>query len=221
MKPLILITSVINTPNTSLSYCSNRSVYTREERFEQTKKTIETIRLKIPDCNIFIVECSDFTENEKDYFENTCEYIMNLWKHKELHKDIFGISKALGEGTMTIKALEYIIENNISYNNLIKISGRYWLTDKFSYEIFNNNNMIFKKINGNDDNILTLFYKIPKEYVKILYDFLRNHIDDMKKCIGFEVLFALFTKQFDNINYINNIGVAGMVSVTANEYYEG
>ena len=48
MNNLILITSVINTPNKPLSYTKNRSVFTRNERFEQTKKTILTVREKVP-----------------------------------------------------------------------------------------------------------------------------------------------------------------------------
>ena len=36
MNNIILITSVINTPNKPLSYSKTRSVYNRRERFEQT-----------------------------------------------------------------------------------------------------------------------------------------------------------------------------------------
>ena len=39
---LILITSVIDTPNAPLSYTNTRSVFTRQQRFEQTKKSIQT-----------------------------------------------------------------------------------------------------------------------------------------------------------------------------------
>ncbi len=38
MKNLIIVTSIINLPNTPLSYSPTRTIYTREERFEQTKK---------------------------------------------------------------------------------------------------------------------------------------------------------------------------------------
>jgi len=69
---IILITSIINTPNTPLSYIKTRSIYTREERFEQTKRTIKTIREKIPDNKIMLVECSQLTDSEADYLrENT------------------------------------------------------------------------------------------------------------------------------------------------------
>ena len=42
MINLVLITSVINTPNKQLSYSKIRSVFNRNERFKQTKKTIKT-----------------------------------------------------------------------------------------------------------------------------------------------------------------------------------
>ena len=45
---LVLITSVVCTPNIPLSYINTRSCYTHDERFEQTKKTIKTIKEKIP-----------------------------------------------------------------------------------------------------------------------------------------------------------------------------
>ena len=49
---IVLITSVINPPNKPLSYVKNRSVFTEDERFEQTKKTIKSIN-KILNCKIF------------------------------------------------------------------------------------------------------------------------------------------------------------------------
>lgn len=220
---LVLVTSVINTPHTPLSYCPNRSTYSREQRFQQTQKTIASIREKIPDCLIFLVECSELTEEEKNYFENNCEYIMNLWNISEIHSSIFGMSKALGEGTMTIKALEYIIDNKIQYNNLFKISGRYWLNNTFRYDIYDNNKLIFKKLNGNIGNILTLLFKIPYIYTKLLLKFLKEHVHLMYQCIGYEVLFGIFIKNItDNeIIFYDTLGVEGYVSISINEFYVG
>lgn len=68
MNNIILITSVINTPNKPLSYSKTRSVYNRNERFEQTKKTIQSVKEKLPNIKIMIVECTDFNDNEKRFF---------------------------------------------------------------------------------------------------------------------------------------------------------
>ena len=90
----------------------------------------------IPDCAILLVECSDFTEEEKTYFENKCDYVLNLWHVNELHSCIFGTSKSLGEGTMTMKALQYITDNQIEYQNLFKICGRYCINSQFNYDAY-------------------------------------------------------------------------------------
>jgi len=220
MNNLVLITSVINTPNKPLSYSKVRSVFTREERFKQTKKTIDCVKEKIPNCKLMIVECTDFTEEEKSYFEKECDYVLNLWERKELHPKIFGKSKSLGEGTMTIQALQCLTDKEFKFNNLFKICGRYWLNDDFDYDIFNNNNLIFKKINGNVNNIFTSFFKIPSNNVSILLDFLLQTEIHMKNMIGYEILFGHYLKHINymNVNFINDIGYEGQVTVCGSKY---
>lgn len=217
MTNLVLITSVVNTPNKPLSYTTIRSLYTREERFEATKKTIESVKLLIPDCKIIIVECSDLRDYELDFFNNNCDYVLNLWDKKELHDNIFGLSKSLGEGTQTIMALTYINNNNIKYDNLFKITGRYYLNNNFKYDNFNNTKIVCKMIEGNKDNIVTSLYKLPYTKVKDFHDFLINNIDKMKICVGYELLFGLFISKYDNIQFYNTIGVSGRVCCDYNE----
>ena len=215
MSNLVLITSVIDTPNKELSYSKIRSVFSRRERFEQTKKTIQSIKEKISNCKIIVVECTDFNEEENNYFKDNCDYLLNLWNDKNLHDYIFGISKSLGEGMMTIKALQYIQQLNLEYNYLYKISGRYWLNNNFKIQNIQDN--VFKKINNNTNNILTALYKIDKESVNKLLYFLVNNIENMKKCIGYEVLIAHFVKNIDK-KLVDLIGLSGFVTVCGSEY---
>ena len=215
MDNLILITSVINTPNTSLSYSKVRSVFTRKERFEQTKKTIQSIKKHLPNSKIIIVECSHLIEEETSYLKNNCDYILNLWNKKELHGVIFGKSKSLGEGTMTIEALKYIEKLNLEYQYLYKISGRYWLNENFKIENIQNN--VFKRINKSENNIFTALYKIDKKTVEKLVFFLINNIENMKNCIGYEVLMSQFVKNIDK-ELLDIIGLSGFVTVCGSEY---
>ena len=143
-----------------------------------------------------------------------------MWDRKEVHEKIFGISKSLGEGTMTIEALEYIKKNQIQFNNLFKICGRYWLSEKFDYKIYDNSNIMFKKIRGNIKNIFTSFYKIPKNNVNILLDFLKDNEIFMKRGIGYEVLFSKFLNhiKYANTIFIDNIGYEGQVTVCGSNY---
>ncbi len=221
MNNLVLITSVICTTNIPLSYTNNRSVYSHEERFEQTKKTIESIKEKIPNSKIFIVECSELNVQQHDYLIQKCDYFLNLYTNELIRDCTRSASKSLGEGTMTLVALKYIIDNNIAFDSLIKISGRYWLSNKFDYMNFNNNDIIIKYIENNKDNVFTALYKLPKSSVTNYKTFLEGRLNDMKNCIGYEILFGIFIKtETKLIKNIDPIGLEGYVSV-AKEFYSG
>ncbi len=220
MNNLVLITSVIKTPNIPLSY-GVRSIYTSEQRFEQTIKTINSVKEKIPNSKIFIVECSELNEEQNDFLIKNSDFFLNLYDNDEIRKNIYSISKSLGEGTMTHFALDYIIQNNINYDNLIKISGRYWLSETFDYNNFHNSDVVIKYINNNMKNVFTGLYKIPKKCVEKLKVFLQNSYSKMVNCIGYEVLFAEFlTTLSENKISLNPIGLKGHVSVST-DFYNG
>ena len=215
MSNITLITSVVNTPNIPLSYIQTRSIYTVDERFEQTKKTIQTIREKIPNNKIFLIECSQLTPNQRDYFTQNTEIFINIYyspNHKLINR-MFTPSKSMGEGTMTIVALEYLFENNIIFDNLFKISGRYWLNDNFNYELYNNNYSVIKYINNDVNNALTALYKLPKSLLNQWYVFLLNSEQNFINCIGYEEIFAHFLQAVETKQSIEKIGISGNISV--------
>jgi hypothetical protein len=156
-----------------------------------------------------------------NYLIKNSDYFLNLYNNEQIRNNTSHISKSLGEGTMTLCALKFIINNNIEFENLIKISGRYWLSEKFNYTNFNNNDIVIKYIENNKHNVFTALYKLPKTSVFNFIKFLENRIDDMINCIGYENLFANFI-QSENFNIINvnPIGLDGYVSV-AKEHYSG
>lgn len=212
---LVLITSIINTPNTSLSYTDTRSVYTPEERFAQTKKTIESIRKKIPNSKILMVECSDLDIEKYTYLNSKCDYFINLINDKV--DACHSISKSLGEGTMTIAAFEFI--KNIEYEQLFKLSGRYWLSDDFNYDNYNNDFIVVKSNDISDiDNINTCFYKLPKNITHTFYDHLLSSIPLMHDCTGYEYIFGSFVNNMNNIKLVDNLGVEGFISVSLNSF---
>lgn len=216
MNNLVLITSVICIENKPLSYTNIRSVYSHLERFEQTKKTIQTIREKIPNSKIFLVECSRLNDDIINYLIQNSDYFLNLYEDEIIRKNTTGLSKALGEGTMTRCAIKYIKDNNIQYDNLFKITGRYWLSNNFNYNNFNNNNIIIHYINGDVNNTCTSLYKLHKINIDDFMDFLTRNVHLMFQCIGYEVLFAIFLKEpkLNNIIHLNKIGVNGYISVS-------
>lgn len=211
---LVLITSVIYTSTNKLSYTPHRSVYTPEQRFEQTKKTIDSVRSYIPNSKILFVECSMITDMMKQYFEETTDYFINLYENKKILDASTSNSKSLGEGMMTIGAIEYIIKNDIIFDNLYKISGRYHINNNFNWNEFDNNNIVAKSINNDINNIATVLYKIPNRHITNLYNFLCNSINQMMECIGYEVLFSQFINRYIlDVKFIEYIGISGYLSV--------
>lgn len=212
---IVLITSLINTPtNIPWSYSKTRSVFNREERFEQTKQTIKSIKERISNYKILIVECTDFIEEERNLFFKECDYVLNLWERNDLHSNFFGKSRSLGEGTMTIEAIKYLQDKKIKFNNLFKISGRYWLSERFNYNNYNNNKLICHKIKNNIDNIDTWLYKMPYSFVNTWKEFLLNNKKLMINCIGYEVLFGLFLK-YINYNEVVFYEIMGCKGINA------
>lgn len=214
MKNLVLITSVIKTPSAPLT-TGIRSYYTWNERFEHTKKTIETVKEKVPDAEIMIVECSDLEGDMLEYLVQNCTYFLNLY-HTPMRDNMFTQSKSLGEGTMTMCAYEYIRERGLSFDNFIKISGRYYLSEDFRYEEFDNECAVIHYIEGDVSNVLTALYKIPARCLEPWCIFLQNHYHLMVAAIGYEVLFAEFMKRVEGhvvVKPMSVIGVRGYVAV--------
>ena len=129
MTSLFLVTSAIYT---SYGKCST------EERIEQTKETIKSIRTYAPDSNIvlldageksadidFDVKLIDYTTNPNIQFHFQ-EYLSN---NNDLEPEI--IIKSLLEIIM----FENYLKNNPveNYSRIFKLSGRYKLNSKFNY----------------------------------------------------------------------------------------
>ena len=220
MENLVLITSIIKPPNTPLSY-GIRSIYTPHQRFEQTKLTIQTIQEKIPNSTIFIVECSDLDEEQTNYFLQNSNYFLNLYNYENLRANMHSDSKSLCEGTMTICAMDYLLQNNIKFDNLIKISGRYYLSENFDYNNFNNDKLVIKYIDNDRTNAFTALYKLPRICIESFKLFLQNNVNKMMSYVGYEIIFAEFIKsqEINKIN-INPIGLKGNLSVS-NDFYDG
>ena len=129
----------------------------------------------------------------------------------------------MGEGTMTIYAIDFIFKNNIKFDNLFKISGRYWLNDKFNYMDYENKSNNIIKMTDDLTSIFTCLYKLNYETTFHWLKYLINSENDFINCIGFENIFGLFLLYQNNKLFINKeekpIGINGYISC-ANEYID-
>lgn len=201
MSNLIIITSVINTHPSPLSY-GQRSVYSPQERYEQTLKTIESCN-KIPSGYKMLIETSDLDKKMEDDLKSKVDFYVNFNQDKNIKDIIDSPHKGRSEATQIINAIKLIGYG--LYENIYKISGRYWLNDNFNYDNYDNDENIFKTA---PNNLVTAFYKINKTSYQ-------TYINCLKYCssnVGqIESQFWLFFK--DEFTGCDIIGLNGNVSV--------
>jgi len=221
MTDLIFITSIINTPNKPLSYAKTRSVYTPMERFEQTRRTIESIKsyMMVGDrkLKIMIIECSNFESEEgnniEKYLINNTDYYINLWNRFELHKNIFGLSKALGEMTLTKEVICYIRTNELKFENIYKISGRYEILNTIDMNKYWNKMDVFNYYEK-ENIVSTILYKIRYENIEEFSKFINESNDLCVRCIGLEEIFMNYIKKQRNIYLLTDgLNVTGNIAV--------
>jgi hypothetical protein len=209
---LFLITSVINPSNKPLSYTANRSIYTTEERFEQTLTTIESIRLKVPNAYIYLVDGSIISDHMTNKIKSVVDQYLNLSNNPTAMAEIDHPYKSRGEATEILYGLRSI-PDNLQYDNLFKISGRYYLDDNFLLENYMNEHNIFQLCG---DRYATTLYKIHKShlpiYIQVLEWSMLHHMH-----LGMEVaLFLNYPVNHSDNRYINKVGVTGLIAVFPN-----
>lgn len=222
---IFLITSIIKISTHHLANNVNRSVFNHQQRFEQTKQTIKSIRDKLPNIKIMLVECSPFNEEEKQYFIENTDYFYNIYdtEHEENKNTIINsLSKAKCEGTMTIEAIDYLLQNNIDFHHFYKISGRYWLNENFDSNFYINHSNVCKMIHNNRGNCATCLYKLSKENTMKWYNYLLQNNNELNiYYIGYENHFAFFLQQIHFQEYIHErLGVSGNVSICGTLIHE-
>jgi hypothetical protein len=125
---------------------------------------------------------------------------------------MFSHSKAMGEGTETIYALDYLFKNNITFDNLFKISGRYYLDDRFDYNDWNHPYIIVKEFDERK-NVFTFLYKMTYSHAREWLDFLQNSEKKFQNNVGYELIYGEFVSNHLNETLIIDVmGIEGFIS---------
>lgn len=160
LSDLFVITSVINTGNISWSYCSVRSAFSVEERFQQTLHTIQSIRDRQDHSAIMLVECSSLSQEMEETLKNSVDYYIQCYEQDDIRSACINNNlKGYGEAMKTLAAIQYIHTNQISFQRLFKISGRYYLNSSFSKDSYSLDTYSFKLYD--DTTGSTVLYSVP------------------------------------------------------------
>lgn len=177
------------------------SKFSREERFQQTLKTIESVKQKVPDAKICIYECSSTQIDEK--YRNKFKELSNvyidlyddpglkiLYENLESCPDRFSFGKSLLECRALIVVLDQIRHHNVysGVRRIFKLSGRYTLNNYFSisdyYSRFLMNYYVGRVYEYSEDryedvdNLNNYLYNLKGQIVTGLWSFDRSLLPD-------------------------------------------
>ncbi len=214
-KNIFLITSIITPSENPLSYYFLRSVFTPEQRYIQTLKSINSIRNYYPDAVIYWIEGSFVEESLEKEIKQKVEYYLNIYDDNK--DDLNSEFKGLGERILILKGLEYIFEQQKEKSfsfNLYKLSGRYYLNNDFDINQFITSGKSTFKMWEDHKSFTSIFYKIVSKDIQFFYQVLLEGYDflargkSMEECLykGF------FINTFDHIHNIDKCNVSGYLS---------
>jgi len=213
-KNIIIITSVLDCP-------IRRNLFTREERFEQTKKTIDSVRVKIPNSFIIIIDVTVFTEEEHNFFKSSCNYIVNCVNNNEATYSVLQHdNKSFGERYYLLECMlviHHLLEIYPNIRNIFKISGRYYLDNNFLYSTYDNDNIIVNLVDPLiwANACTTCFFKLPIEQLDNFYNQLLLSGNNISYGVSMEQFMYSYVMSNDISKYINvehnELGVSGIV----------
>lgn len=207
---LVLITSKIYVSNQKFDYVSKRSIYTKDERLQQTLNTIDTVRKYIPNSYIVLVDNSIFKIDEINLLNDKVDKFINIINNEKVNNFTDkNVVKAYGEIAQTKQALDFI--NVDKFNNFFKISGRYLVNETFNINDYLIDDNVFKIENLNKKIYHTFLYKIcPKKF--------NNYVSTINKLFETEGLnepYEIILPKYLNYDFslIKNLGMTKNVSV--------
>jgi hypothetical protein len=212
-KVCALITSTLVTdPNKPLSYTSTRSVYSPLQRLEQTILSVKSVLARIPDAYVLV---SDNSKTLDRSFVDALEKAGAEVIHSH-GQDADSVFKALGEAHGTQVGLSHLKKQKREFDIVLKLSGRYHLTDAFDLKRFARDKMTFWRDPG-QTMVRTVLYAVPAAMIGT-WERCLQAITSGRSGDGYEQ--QMYRQVRVHAAYVDVLGVAGHVSVNG-EYFSG
>ncbi len=190
-----------------LSYTPVRSMYSVETRLQQTIYTVRSIRQHLPLARILVCD------NSRALPDGAIDTLVKTGAHSVVRcfHEVTSDSphKGLGEATSLLAGLKSLRESKYDWWLLFKISGRYWLTHRFSLNRFTKHG---DRIVGLTDNgiMQTALFSVPRS-LETQYKNCMETINARGAADAFEGQVTGHLRS--HIQHTDIIGVAGHVSV--------
>jgi hypothetical protein len=195
-----IIVSVLEFVERPLSYTAVRSVFTPEERLEQTARSIGSARERLPGTQVILAE---FGANRRlaESLAPEVDELMYLGDLRAVRWAVGSRWKGLGEVVGLLAALRRIGEHERYY----KLAGRYWLTDDFDASLWNGDGFAFRDYGS---AVSTRFYSVSASQLPVWRRALRRSTPYLFAGKGIEDALARLIPG-DRIRRVPEIGLAG------------
>lgn len=226
-KHVVIITSCINPSNAPFSYSPVRSVFTPEERFEQTIESIQSVRNNILNAVIILINTNELSDKQHTLLIAKCDYVF-IFDSVIIDNILFTADLAIdfpNKNCTEVASIYYtcqrIKELKLEYDYLWKLSGRYRIMPDFELERWitypDKITVPPKQPNGSVNNVL---YSIPANLVPKYIECLKNCYvkcyNDPDCSKGCMVEHTLFDK--DDLNFLPDFArVCGYCSHLTNK----
>lgn len=202
---VILVTSMLRPVN-------DMTLFSTNERIDQTFKTISTIREKIPNSYIVMIEGGQINNSEEEQFIKLVDYLFKT--------DVRHLPKSPGEATLlhTYLSSEHF-KSLKNIESVSKLSGRYYLNDDFHWDIDHQDKFLIALIPiawMNKPLYKTRYYRIPPRYVQYFIDGLSRYLKskefatawpDIEHCFHLHDII-----KHDEVYCPEKIGVCGLIT---------
>ena len=221
-KNIVIITSKIYTSNSEFSYTKTRSIYSKDERFNQTLDTINSIKKRIPNPFIILFDNSTFSNDEYNILKNSVHSFMNLSGNEGDDLDFYTNKfpfKAFGEMYQMIEVYKNFFQGKnmkkLGVKNIFKISGRYIVNENFNFANYDGDDNVFKKNENIHDMkyYYTSFYKISINYIDDFFNLLIKTFNNKDRflTLNLEEIIPMIMQY--NFREISTLGITQNIAV--------
>jgi hypothetical protein len=123
-----LVTGAINT---------RWGLITPELRFQQTLKTLHSIQHHDPQAHVLLLDNSDWdlAPDQITQLQSVCAHMISMGHRKICRIMNYACMKGAAEAHMLLLGLTWIQAHNLNPTRIFKITGRYWLQEKFEAHV--------------------------------------------------------------------------------------
>lgn len=151
-------------------------IYSAEQRIQQTLKTIESVRQRVPEAKIFLIEMGGETirQDQIDRYSDQVDHVIDFSNDVSVQQlytstDNWDVVKNVNEVMCFARALENLLVAGTltQFQRIFKLSGRYQLNDDFKISLYdhptNHNKVMLSR---------ALPSQFPKEVTNIEFQYM-------------------------------------------------